>query len=157
MLGHIAYKIAELAQGIRTKDIELELIALGARPDWEDKAREAGFTFAEMHGEPYWSEETVYAFSLSEVESRIEDPCTELHAMCREAVAQIVASEDLMQKLAIPAEHRDLVAASWAAGDPELYGRFDLIYDGAGPAKMIEYNADTPTSSVVAARDARSF
>jgi glutathionylspermidine synthase len=66
--------------------------------------------------------------------------------MCREAVARIVASEDLMQKLAIPPAHRDLVAASWAAGDPELYGRFDLIYDGTGPAKMIEYNADTPTS-----------
>jgi glutathionylspermidine synthase len=124
----------------------LELIALGARPNWEDKARAAGFTFAEMHGEPYWSEDTVYAFSLAEVESDIEDPCTELHAMCREAVARIVASQELMEKLAIPTEHHDLVARSWAAGDPELYGRFDLIYDGTGPAKMIEYNADTPTS-----------
>ena len=24
-------------------------------------------------------------------------------------------------------------------------GRFDLIYDGSGPPKMLEYNADTPT------------
>ena len=124
----------------------MERIALGARPDWEDKAREAGFTFAEMHGEPYWSEDTVYAFSLTEVETAIEDPCTELHAMCREAAARIVASQELMEKLAIPAAHHDLVAQSWAAGEPELYGRFDLIYDGSGPAKMIEYNADTPTS-----------
>lgn len=124
----------------------MERIALGARPDWEDKAREAGFTFAEMHGEPYWSEDTVYAFSLTEVETAIEDPCTELHAMCREAVSRIVASEEMMEKLSIPAAHHDLVASSWAAGDPELYGRFDLIYDGIGPAKMIEYNADTPTS-----------
>lgn len=124
----------------------MERIALGARPDWEDKARAAGFTFAEMHGAPYWSEETVYAFSLTEVETAIEDPCTELHAMCRDAVARIVGSQELMEKLAIPAAHHDLVAASWAAGDAELYGRFDLIYDGTGPAKMIEYNADTPTS-----------
>lgn len=124
----------------------MELIALGARPDWQDKARDAGFSFAHMHGAPYWSEDTVYAFSLAEVETAIEDPCTELHAMCREAVAHIVTSEALLNKLAIPAAHHDLVAASWAAGDPELYGRFDLIYDGSGPAKMIEYNADTPTS-----------
>lgn len=124
----------------------MDRIALGARPDWEEKAKDAGFTFAEMHGEPYWSEDTVYAFSLNQVETDIEDPCTELHAMCREAVARIVASQELMERLAIPEAHRDLVAASWANGDPELYGRFDLIYDGTGPAKMIEYNADTPTA-----------
>jgi glutathionylspermidine synthase len=29
-----------------------------------------------------------------------------------------------------------------------VYGRFDLRYDGTGPAKMLEYNADTPTSLV---------
>jgi glutathionylspermidine synthase len=40
----------------------------------------------------------------------------------------------------------DHIAASWRNRDPHLYGRFDLAYDGAGPAKMLEYNADTPTS-----------
>ena len=35
--------------------------------------------------------------------------------------------------------------------DPHLYGRFDLRYDGTGPAKLLEYNADTPTSLVEAA------
>jgi glutathionylspermidine synthase len=29
---------------------------------------------------------------------------------------------------------------------PSLYGRFDFAYDGDGPAKLFEYNADTPTS-----------
>ena len=29
---------------------------------------------------------------------------------------------------------------------PSIYGRFDLRYDGAGPAKLLEYNADTPTT-----------
>ena len=29
--------------------------------------------------------------------------------------------------------------------DPDLYGRFDLVYsDPSTPAKMLEYNADTP-------------
>ena len=27
-----------------------------------------------------------------------------------------------------------------------MYGRFDLRYDGGGPAKLLEYNADTPTT-----------
>lgn len=30
-------------------------------------------------------------------------------------------------------------------GDPTLYGRFDLSYDGVNEPKMLEYNADTPT------------
>src|SRR5262249_55750305 len=30
--------------------------------------------------------------------------------------------------------------------DKNLYGRFDLSYDGRGPAKLLEYNADTPTA-----------
>ena len=51
-----------------------------------------------------------------------------------------------MERLAIPDAHRDLVAESWKRGDPEIYGRFDLAYDGRGPAKLLEYNADTPTS-----------
>jgi glutathionylspermidine synthase len=35
---------------------------------------------------------------------------------------------------------------SWVNRAPSLYGRFDFAYDGAGPAKLYEYNADTPTS-----------
>ena len=124
----------------------MKRIPFGARPDMEEKAKAAGFSFHTMYGEPYWDEETAYAFTLRQIEDDIEDPSTALHAMCREAVAEIVGSEELMDRLAIPPEHRDLVADSWQGGEPELYGRFDLIYDGQSPAKMIEYNADTPTA-----------
>ena len=51
-----------------------------------------------------------------------------------------------MEQLDIPEPMRDYVAASWTRGDPSLYGRFDFAYDGRGPAKLYEYNADTPTS-----------
>lgn len=129
----------------------MKRIEIGARPNWQDRAREQGFTFHTMHGEPYWDEASVYEFDLKEVETRIEDPSNELHAMCREAVGEIVQSEELMERLDIPRAHWDLVAQSWTAQEPELYGRFDLIYDGQGPAKMIEYNADTPTSLFEAA------
>ena len=40
----------------------------------------------------------------------------------------------------------NFIAASWKRRDASLYGRFDLRYDGQGPAKLLEYNADTPTS-----------
>ena len=121
-------------------------IDLPERPNWRQMAEDVGFTFADMHGEPYWEETSAYQFSLRQIEDDIEAPATELHALCREAVAEIVQSEELLTRLAIPPEHWDLVAGSWQRGEPELYGRFDLAYDGTGPAKLLEYNADTPTS-----------
>ena len=124
----------------------MQKITLPERPNWRDKAQELGFTFADMHGEPYWDESSAYQFTLRQIEDDIEDPSTELHDMCRQAAARIVASEELLTRLGIPAKHHDLVATSWQRGDPELYGRFDLAYDGTGPAKLLEYNADTPTS-----------
>lgn len=124
----------------------MQRISLPERPDWRAEAERLGFTFADMYGEPYWDETSAYSFTLQQVEEGIEDPCTALHAMCREAVGEIVGSERLMGRMGLPREHWDLVAQSWRDGEPELYGRFDLAYDGAGPAKMLEYNADTPTS-----------
>lgn len=124
----------------------MQRIAIGARPDFEEKAREAGFTFHHMHGEPYWEEETVYAFDLAEVEEGIEDPATELHGMCREAVDHVLRSDALMERLEIPSALRRFVIESWERDEPELYGRMDLAHDGEGPAKLLEYNADTPTA-----------
>ena len=40
---------------------------------------------------------------------------------------------------------------SWHRDDASLYGRLDLSFDGRGPAKLLEYNADTPTSIFEAA------
>lgn len=124
----------------------MDKITLPERPNWRATAEEVGFTFADMHGQSYWDETSAYRFSLAEIETAIEDPVTELHAMCREAAAAITASEALMNKLGIPAAHHDLVADSWRRAEPEIYGRFDLAHDGRGPAKLLEYNADTPTS-----------
>ncbi|MCL4068882.1 glutathionylspermidine synthase family protein [Pseudomonas sp. GX19020] len=124
----------------------MQKITLPERPDWRDKAAELGFTFADMHGEPYWDESSAYGFTLGQIEEDLEDPATALHAMCREAAGQIIASEELMERLAIPRAYWDLVADSWRRNEPEIYGRFDLVYDGNGPAKLLEYNADTPTS-----------
>ncbi|MBY3048064.1 glutathionylspermidine synthase family protein [Rhizobium laguerreae] len=121
-------------------------ITLPARPDWLDKARAVGFGFHVMYGEPYWLDDAAYTFTLDEIEMQIEGPSQELHDMCMDMVGDIVGSEETLDRLAIPEDLRDVVQRSWQRRDRHLYGRFDLAYDGTGPAKLLEYNADTPTS-----------
>jgi glutathionylspermidine synthase len=116
------------------------------RPGWDATAEALGFTWRHLDGARYWDERAYYQFTLEEVERDIEAPAAELHAMCLELVDEVVKSEELMGRLAIPEASRDDVADSWARKAPSLYGRFDFAYDGTGPAKLFEYNADTPTS-----------
>jgi glutathionylspermidine synthase len=129
----------------------LRRLPLPERPDWRDKARDVGFGFHEMYGEPYWFEGAAYAFSLAEIEDEIEAPTEALHELCMELVSEVVEDEGLLRRLAIPEDRFELIRASWRDGDRHLYGRFDLAYDGTGPAKLLEYNADTPTSIFEAA------
>jgi glutathionylspermidine synthase len=126
-------------------------IACQERDDWKQTATETGFVFAAPNGERYWDERAYYAFSLDEIERDIETPTGEIEAMCRELVDRVAASEQLLQRLRIPQLCWDLVAASWKRRDSSLYGRMDLCYDGTAPAKLLEYNADTPTSLFEAA------
>lgn len=126
-------------------------LILPERPDWRDKARAIGFGFHEMYGEPYWFEGAAYAFTMDEIEEKIEGPTEVLHELCMDLVAAVVEDEALLRRLSIPEDRFDLVRASWRQGDRHLYGRFDLAYDGTGPAKLLEYNADTPTAIFEAA------
>ena len=121
-------------------------IPCGERPGWREIAREAGFTFHTIDGAPYWDESHAYAFSLTEIEEAIEGPSAELHGLCLAFAADAVSDERILASLAIPEAAWDTVRASWLRGDPSLYGRLDLSYGGTGPAKLLEYNADTPTA-----------
>ena len=121
------------------------------RPNWRDKARELGFTFHSPGGEPYWDESAFYGFSLREIELGIEQAAQELHNMCIELVGRIVGNERLLKRLAIPQYAWGFIAESWKRRDPSFYGRFDFSFDGKGPAKLLEYNPDTPTSIYEAA------
>src|ERR1051325_5836585 len=124
----------------------MKRIKVDERPGWDEKAEALGFTWRHLDGARYWDERAYYELSLAEVEEGIEEPARELHAMCLDLVDEVVKSEALMERLAIPQDSRDDVADSWAKKHPSLYGRFDFAYDGEGPAKLFEYNADTPTS-----------
>jgi glutathionylspermidine synthase len=122
-------------------------IACEERPDWLRIAEETGFEFHTFEGERYWDERAYYAFTLEQIERDIEAPTAELEAMCRELVSRAIADERMMQVLQIPRRFWNWIAASFKRDDLSLYGRFDLRYDGSGPAKLLEYNADTPTSA----------
>lgn len=126
-------------------------VAIEARPDWRRRAEDCGFAFHTIDGAPYWDETAYYAFDLRQVEDDIEDPTTELHAMAMDLAGEAAGSQELMERLAIPEPARDQVSESWRRRDPHLYGRIDLAYDGRGPAKLYEFNYDTPTSLFEAA------
>ncbi|MBX9930225.1 MAG: glutathionylspermidine synthase family protein [Methylobacterium sp.] len=123
-------------------------VALPERPDWRETAIAMGFTFHTLDGAPYWDESHAYAFTLDEIEQGIEAPSAELHALCLAFVARAVEDERILASLAIPNHAWDAIRDSWRRGDPSLYGRLDLAYGGAGagPTKLLEYNADTPTA-----------
>lgn len=97
-----------------------------------------------IEGEIYWDESAFYRFSSDEVDC-IEEATAELQTLCRTAVDYVIRN-GLFGVLGIPEEYIPMVIRSWEMGEPSLYGRFDLCYDGAGPPKLLEYNADTPTS-----------
>jgi len=116
------------------------------RKGWQQLAGEFGFHFHTMYGEPYWDERAYYQFTLAQIEKDIEDPTAELHQMCLAVVDDVVNSEQLLTRFSIPEAHWGLVKDSWRNRDPSLYSRLDLVYSGKGPAKLLENNADTPTS-----------
>ncbi|WKD51612.1 glutathionylspermidine synthase family protein [Microbulbifer spongiae] len=121
-------------------------LPIGERPHWKARAKEFGFHFHTLYGEPYWDESAYYQFSLEQVEKDLEDPTEEIHQMCLEVVALVLEDEELLRRFCIPEQHWDFVRSSWKNGDPSLYSRLDFAYSGKGPAKLYENNADTPTS-----------
>jgi glutathionylspermidine synthase len=118
------------------------------RPDWQAKVESVGLAWHSAKGD-YWNESAYYSFTMAEV-LRIEKATNDLHQMCLQAVQHVI-DQKLYAKLQIPAHAIPLIEASWEAEPPSLYGRFDLAYDGLSAPRMLEYNADTPTSLVEAA------
>jgi glutathionylspermidine synthase len=123
--------------------------ARSPRPDWQAKVEHLGLTFHTFDGKPYWHEAAAYRFDTEEI-AVLETSTNELHERCLEAVEHVLGKRQL-RRLGIPDEAHGVITAAWDADPPAIYGRFDLAYDGAGPPKLLEYNADTPTSLLEAA------
>jgi len=129
----------------------LQRLPIAERPGWRERAEELGFLFHTIDGEPYWIDDAYYRFTLRQVEDDIEAPSSELHEMAMNLVDEVLRSESLLTKLRIPRPFWEWIAASWHRGERHLYGRMDFAYDGKSPAKLLEFNYDTPTSLYEAA------
>lgn len=122
------------------------------RPHWEARLREAGFTWyapTPDHPVPYWGEDGYYAFTPREMEG-IRRDAQDLTAMVLEATGAAIESGRLAE-LGIPAFLHQAVRESWERDDPSVYMRLDLAHDGRGHARLLEVNAQTPTSLIEAA------
>ena len=127
-----------------------------ARPDWLRTVEQQGLTYAVARAEdgaavPYWDESACYELTESDVEV-LERATGDLHRMAVAAVHRMAHDPEIVARHGLPDG-----AGAWLAGslaDPQatsVYGRFDLAWDGDGPPKLLEYNADTPAGLVEAA------
>ena len=118
------------------------------RVDWRPQLEGLGFHFHSLD-EIYWDESACYRFGADEIDM-LEAVTAELHEMTI-AAAQHVIEGSRFERFALDKWFADYLAESWDDDAPSLYGRFDLCYDGKNPPKLLEYNADTPTSLLEAA------
>jgi glutathionylspermidine synthase len=119
------------------------------RHNWKERVEEAGLTWHGADGLPYWTEDRNLVLTLQAAET-LEAAANEMHAMCLHACSEIV-TRGWLDRLSLPEDAARLAEASWRMDDPYLYGRFDFAWDGNGQPKLLEYNADTPTSLLEAA------
>jgi len=136
----------------------MERLHITPRDDWEQKVTASGLVYHTPMGEgpdspkpdrPYWDESACYRFSEAEID-RLEAAGNALQAMCLEA-AQHIIERRRYTELDIPPEAIPAIEWAWENEPPAIYGRFDVAYNGQGPPKLLEYNADTPTSLLEAA------
>jgi glutathionylspermidine synthase len=131
----------------------MQRINLTPRDDWQQKVESQGLIFHTLeNGTPYWDESAAYQFTAAEVDT-LEAAGNELQTMCLAAALHIIDNKRYAD-LDIPAEAIPAIEWAWNSEPPALYGRFDISWAGASsgqPPKLLEYNADTPTSLLEAA------
>ena len=114
------------------------------RQDWRERARSLGFAYADIAGEPYWDDTACWEFSAAAIDV-LDDALVELERLMMLA-AEAAVRRGLGSVLGVPDTVWPLLVRSWERAEPSLYGRMDVRWDGTGPPKLLEYNADTPTS-----------
>ena len=122
----------------------MERRTIEPRPDWRARIEAQGLIFhTSRETGVYWGEGAYYAFSGAEADA-IAAATAELHVRCLEAVEHVVAN-GRCRELGIGPDLIPLVERSWRERAPALYGRMDFAF-GDGVPRLLEYNADTPTS-----------
>lgn len=118
------------------------------RTDWRQQVESVGLTYHTHESGPYWDESVFYELTAAEVDT-LEAAGNAVHQLYLAAAAEVIRKE-LWPRLGIPEIAVPSIKASWERDDFSLYGRFDFAFDGQGPPKLLEYNADTPTALIEA-------
>lgn len=115
---------------------------ISKRENWENKLEEMGFGFHSTDI-PYWDESAYYSISMEEVDE-IYEATLQLWDMFLRAVEYVI-DNNLFEQFGIPEYMHQYIIDSWENDAPAIYGRFDLVKKD-GQLKLLEFNADTPTS-----------
>lgn len=129
----------------------MERILITPRNKWQAQVESQGFIFhTPKSDEIYWDESAAYKFTAKEVDT-LETATVEVYDMFLQ-VAQRIIDENLFYRLKIPEAIIPYLKDSWNQETPAIYGRFDFSYSGGNSVpKLLEFNADTPTSLFEAA------
>ncbi|MBX7144194.1 MAG: glutathionylspermidine synthase family protein [Oligoflexia bacterium] len=122
----------------------MQRIRIQPRSNWQSKVEELGLLYHSPHGKVYWDESAYYQFPLWQI-TQIEEASEQLFQLYL-AAAQHVIDNNRFAEIGIPERAIPWIKRQWEEEPPSLYGRFDLAYDGILPPKLLEFNADTPTS-----------
>jgi glutathionylspermidine synthase len=120
----------------------MQRITIQPRNNWQQAVEQLGFGFHTANV-PYWDESAYYAFRPEEI-NLIETATAELWELCLDTVQHVIDNR-LYQRFAIPTDFIPYIEKTWEEDQPSIYGRFDLCYK-EGQVKLLEFNADTPTS-----------
>jgi len=120
----------------------MQRIQITPRNNWQQAVEQLGFGFHTTNV-PYWDESTYYSFTMDEI-LHIEKATGELWDMCLHAVQHVI-DNNLYNQFCIPAAFVPYIEKTWNEDHPSIYGRFDLCFKN-GQIKLLEFNADTPTS-----------
>jgi glutathionylspermidine synthase len=123
----------------------MQRLSITPRPSWRSQVEAQGL----LYHDQYYTESAAYVFSEAEI-LNIEKATQEIFDLSLTVVDHVV-KRGLWDEFQIPRQYGEWIAKSWKDDAPSFYGRLDLSVTPEGSIKLLEFNADTPTSLLEAA------
>lgn len=123
----------------------MELKKINKDANWKQRVENIGFGFhTDENNQTYWVEDYYFSITAQEADN-IFDATNKLWEMCLHAVDHVISQKKL-DLFKIPEFIQPYLVESWENDSPSIYGRFDFAFDKNKQLKLLEFNADTPTS-----------
>ncbi|MBS7334142.1 MAG: glutathionylspermidine synthase family protein [Weeksellaceae bacterium] len=123
----------------------MELKKLQKDSNWQERLENVGFGYhTDENNRTYWVEDRYFSITPKEADN-IFDATNQLWEMCLAAVEHVIENNRL-DEFKIPKFIQPYLIESWENETPSIYGRFDFAFDKNKQLKLLEFNADTPTS-----------